>query len=162
MIVKLPPLLTPERISFKKKIESQKCVFDTLTSLLAKGQSEVSKNEIFDALIAREKLGNTCIGNGVAIPRAHLEITNPRIALLVLKNGLEINSVDKKPIKLFFAVLIPEKNSKGYSKLFSTLNNKLVTEESLETFTNTKNPELLANYFEKVIDSMEANEKEAS
>lgn len=153
MTANLPPLLTSERIQFKKKIESQKCVFDTLTELLAKGQSSVSKHLIFDALIAREKLGNTCIGNGVAIPRAKLEITYPRASLLLLKKGLDINSVDKKPLKLFLAVIIPNDNHSAYSTIFTTLNNNLTSEDNLEKLTATKNPDFLVDYFIDLFDS---------
>ncbi len=155
MTVKHPPLLTPDRIQFKKKIESKKCVFDILTNLLAKGQSEVTKNQIFDALIAREKLGDTGIGNGITIPRAHLKITNPRAALLIIDKGLDIHTIDKKPLKFFFAVLIPEKNTQDYAPIFTRLNKSIASKKTIQILSSTKTPELLADHIETLISKAE-------
>ena len=154
MSIKLPPLLVPERIALKKSIESHKCAIDVLTNLLAKGQSEVSRYDIYDALIAREKLGSTSISNGISIPRAHLHITNPRIALLVLEEGLNINAVDHQAIRLFFAILIPETEREKYSALLSQLYSALIDEKSIKVFTETSNTQALADYFEKLIDNI--------
>ncbi len=143
------PLLVPERVAFKKKIESKKCVFDQLTELLEKGQKEVSKHQIFDALVSREKLGDTYIGNGIALPRANLDITNPRAALLVLKKGLSLNSADKKDIKLFLAILVPKKQHKEYSKILSVYYRNLLKDNELNSMIKSENAELVAQYFDK-------------
>ena len=146
-----PPLLIAERVKFNKKIESKKCVFDALTELLEKGQSEVSKNEIFDALIAREKLGDTYIGRSIALPRAHINITNPRAALLVLKKGLNLNTADKKNIRLFLCVLIPQKDKDKYSVMLSNFSKKLIKEQDLDKIMNSVNAELVAQYFDNLL-----------
>ncbi len=148
---KFLPLLDPERITFVKKIKSKKCVFDTLTELLVKGQKEVTKNQIFDALIEREKLGNTNIGNGIAIPKAHLPLTKPRAAILVIKKGLELGAVDKQAITLFLAILIPDKQRNQYSIMLNTLNQKLILNGIPENVIDSKNPELLAKHFDNLL-----------
>jgi len=148
---KHPPILIPERVEFLKKIESKKCVFDSLTNLLEKGQSEISRNEIFDALIAREKLGNTYIGNGIALPRADLEITHPRAALLVLKQGIQLGSADKKGINLFLAILIPTSEQSIYSLLLSEFNKKMLLENDLQSMVKLRNTEKIAEYFDNLL-----------
>lgn len=148
---KLFSILIPERVKFLKKTESKKCVFDSLTELLEKGQSEVSRNEIFDALIAREKLGNTYIGNGIALPRANLDITHPRAALLVLKKGISLSAADKKPIRVFLGVIIPNTDYDSFSLLLSEFNKKILLKEDLETIINSGNAERVANYFDNLI-----------
>ena len=145
------PLLDPERIKFIKKIESKKCVFDALTELLIKGQKEVTKNQVFDALIAREKLGNTSIGNGIAIPKTHLPITNPRAAILVIKKGLNLGAADKQAITFFLAIIIPEKHRNQYSIMLTTLNQKLILNGIPEKIIESKNTELLAKHFENLL-----------
>ncbi len=145
------PLLDPERIKFIKKSESKKCVFDALTELLIKGQKEVTKNQVFDALIAREKLGNTSIGNGIAVPKTHLPITNPRAAILVIKKGLKLGAADKQAITFFLAIIIPEKHRNEYSIMFTTLNQKLILNGIPEKVIEAKNPELLAKHFENLL-----------
>ncbi len=143
------PVLVPERVAFVKKIESKKCVFDALTNLLEKGQKEVTKNQIFDALVSREKLGDTYIGSGIALPRAHLALTNPRAALLIVKKGLHLNSADKKDIKLFLAVLVPEKQQKEYSDRLSDYYKNLLKDKELDFMIKSENTELIAQYFDK-------------
>jgi len=145
------PILIPERIEFLKKTESKKCVFDSLTTLLVQNQSEVSKNEIFDALIAREKLGDTYIGSGVALPRAHLEITHPRAALLALKNGIKLSSADKKPIQIFLGILLPSVNHETYSLLLSEFNKKILMEDDLQSIIKSENVEKVASHFDKLL-----------
>ena len=150
-----PPLLSSERIKFLKKIESKKCAFDTLTDLLAKGQSEVTKKEVFDALTAREKLGNTTIGNGIAIPRAHLDITYPRAAVLILKKGINLNAADKIEVRLFLAILIPNKEKEMYEQFIRKVYEILTTDKkyNYKIFNKelkTNNPELILNLFESL------------
>ncbi len=147
------PLLEPNRVKLLKKSESKKCIFDTLTKLLTKGQCEVSKNDIFDALIAREKLGDTYIGNGVAIPRAHLQITNTRAALIILKKGLKLNSADKQDIRVFLGILIPENNRDNFKKVLSNINKNILKKEKLSKLIDSENIELLTKYFEKLLNS---------
>lgn len=145
------PILIPERVKFLKKTESKKCVFDSLTELLEKGQSEVSRNEIFDALIAREKLGDTYIGNGIALPRADLEIRYPRAALLVLKQGINLSSADKKAINLFLGILIPTADHNKYSLLLSEFNKKMLVENDLDSMIKSKNAEKIAEHFDNLL-----------
>jgi len=145
------PILIPERVEFLKKTESKKCVFDSLTKLLEKSQSEISKNEIFDALIAREKLGDTYIGNGIALPRAHLDITHPRAALLVLKQGINLSSADKKAIQIFLGILIPTSDHSKYSILLSEFNKKILLEEDLQSIIKSGNAEMAAKHFDNLL-----------
>jgi len=145
------PILISERVEFLKKTESKKCVFDSLTALLEKSQSEVSRNEIFDALIAREKLGDTYIGNGIALPRAHLDITHPRAALLVLKQGINLSSADKKAIQIFLAILIPSDEHDQYSILLSEFNKKILMEDDMQSIIKSKNAEMAAEYFDNLL-----------
>jgi len=141
------PILINERVQFIKKSVSKKQVFDLLTKLLADGQSEVSPNTIFDTLIAREKLGNTSIGNEIAIPRSHVDIINPRAALIVLKKPLKTtDTVDKQGIRFFLALLIPEVAKDSYSDLVIKLNQTLAKDNKLDTLATSNNPELLVDY----------------
>ena len=148
------PILIPERVEFLKKTESKKCVFDSLTALLEKSQSEVTKNEIFDALIAREKLGDTYIGNGIALPRAHLDITHPRAALLILKQGINLSAADKKAIHIFVGILIPTSEHDNYSILLSELTKKILLEEDLQTIIKSGNTEMAAKHFDSLLSNL--------
>jgi len=150
-INKYPPLLDSERIKFIKKIESKKCVFDALTELLIKGQKELTKHEVFDALIEREKLGNTSLGNGIAVPKAHLPIANLRAAILVVKKGLHLGAADKQATTIFLALLIPDDQRDQYSMMLNTLNQKLILNGIPDSIITSENSDLLAKHFENLL-----------
>jgi len=158
MSLNLPHLLSPRRIEIIDKIESKKSVLDQLASLLANKQSLLTKYEIFDALVAREKLGSTCIGNGIATPRANINIIHPVAALLIIKKGLDIETVDNIPVKIFLAILIPDNQKETYSTILQKLNLILTEERNFKIFTETNSQEYLANYFESLL-STEIMEK---
>lgn len=148
------PTLTPERVIFLKKTESKKCVFDSLTTLLVKNQSKASKNEIFDALIAREKLGDTYVGNGIALPRAHLDIAHPRVALLVLKRGIQLSTADKKAVHIFLGILVPSSDHDKYSILLAEFTKKILLEGDLHTIIKSTNEERAAKYFDNLLSNL--------
>jgi len=150
-IKKYPPPLDSERIKFIKKIESKKCVFDALTELLIKGQKELTKHEVFDALIEREKLGNTSLGNGIAVPKAHLPIANLRAAILVVKKGLHLGAADKQASTIFLALLIPDDQRDQYSMMLNTLNQKLILNGIPDSIITSENSDLLAKHFENLL-----------
>ena len=102
-------------------------------------------------MISREKLGDTYIGRSIALPRAHIKITNPRAALLVLKKGLSLNTADKKCIQLFLGVLIPQNDQEIYSEILSNFSKKLIKEQDLDKIMNSENAELVAEYFDHLL-----------
>lgn len=153
MSEELPPLLTPDRIRYIKKSDSKKRVFEILAELLASGQKNITQNEIFDALTAREKIGNTVVGNGAAIPRARVDITRPKSALVFLKKGIKLDAPDKKVTHLFLAFLFPEKDSEKYANFLKKVNLELATQPLVEGISESKNPQILLNYFDKLFNT---------
>jgi mannitol/fructose-specific phosphotransferase system IIA component (Ntr-type) len=151
--------LTPERVKIIKKSDSKKRVIEILSELLAAPQEDINQHDIFDALIAREKLGNTLLTNGIALPRAQLNIDKPRAALVFLKKGIRLDSPDKKPTKLFLALLIPNQVSDNekhnepdrYEKMIKNLILELSKQSVLDDFTASKNPQILVNYFSQLL-----------
>jgi mannitol/fructose-specific phosphotransferase system IIA component (Ntr-type) len=69
---------------------------------------------LLEALEAREKLGSTAIGKGVAIPHSRT-LSAPRLKAVVArsKKGIDWGAPDKKPVKIFFAVVAPPQERKN-------------------------------------------------
>ena len=152
MTERTPPILLPERIKFIKKSVSKKNIFDLLTQLLVAGQSDITSHAVFDALIQREKLGNTSIGNEIALPRAHINTLYPRAALLILKKPLmTTDSIDHKGIRIFLALLIPEKQRDDYADIVKKMNQTLANSDKPHALAKSKNPELLSQYFNSLL-----------
>lgn len=116
-------LLSTDRIIFTHEVSSTKRAFELLSERLCHDLhvSELSVDSVFDALVAREKLGSTALGNGIVVPHACTDIDEPRAALLVLEEGLRMDTPDKKPAHLLLSVLLPKDNGTNYRPLLSEL-----------------------------------------
>jgi PTS system nitrogen regulatory IIA component len=116
-------LLSTDRIIFEDEVSSMKKAFEQLSRLLYRENpdSELSADDIFDVLTSREKLGSTALGNGIAIPHACMDIPEPIAALLITEEGIKMDTPDKKPVHLLFALLIPSQNSKIYQPLLKEI-----------------------------------------
>ncbi len=102
-------LITPERTLSGVPGGSKKRLLETISEFVTQLHPETDAEDIFDALIERERLGSTGIGEGVAIPHCRLKICDEAIGILfTLKEPIDFDAVDSKPVDLVFALLVPE------------------------------------------------------
>ena len=115
-------LLTPARTSVGVSATSKKRLLETLAASLADGQGEACERAIFDSLFAREKLGSTGLGHGVAIPHGRTPGLNNAIGAFVrLSEGIDFGAIDGAPVDLVFAMAVPEHFSHQHLVLLSQL-----------------------------------------
>jgi len=89
------------------KAQSRKQVFQALCEELSISTG-IDKREIFDAVMDRERLGSTGVGEGVAIPHARLEgLSQPLGAFARLDRAVDFEAVDDRPCDLVFMLLAP-------------------------------------------------------
>lgn len=120
--MQLSDFLSPERIVCGSPASSKKRVLELLSELLATDQQEASSTEIFESLISRERLGGTGIGYGVAIPHGRLKNCDHASAAFVqLKQPIDFDAIDKQPVDLLFALIVPEESSEEHLKLLAML-----------------------------------------
>lgn len=73
------------------------------------------KEEILQALLAREKLGSTALGRGIALPHTRLDWLQEPLAILArLTRPIDFEARDGEPVDLVFLVLWPESASEGF------------------------------------------------
>lgn len=114
-------LLNKNRILSDADILSKKRALETLSELLAQ-DGQVSPNEVFDTLLARERLGSTGLGHGVAIPHGRLSgVKQTQAAFIKLKGGIDFDAPDHKPVDLLFALLVPEECTSEHLETLSRL-----------------------------------------
>lgn len=115
-------ILTEERILCHFKTSSKKNALEELSKLIAEADHSLTYTEIFSCLFAREKLGSTGIGHGVAIPHGRLQHSNKTIAaFLQLRHGIDFDAADHKPVDLIFALLVPENSTDEHLQILSHL-----------------------------------------
>ncbi len=120
--MQLSDFLSPERVVCGSQASSKKRVLELLSELLATDQQEASSTEIFESLISRERLGGTGIGYGVAIPHGRLKNCDHASAAFVqLKQPIDFDAIDKQPVDLLFALIVPEESSEEHLKLLAML-----------------------------------------
>jgi len=104
----LAQLLTPARTLCQAPGISRKRLFETIASVIAQDQLSLPSEDIFSQLIAREKLGSTGLGKGIAIPHCRIEnCTHPLGTLVTLQDPIDFESPDNQPVDLLFVLLVP-------------------------------------------------------
>ncbi len=108
------------------KLDSRKRVLEHISQLCAAELADVTPMNIFDLFIARERLGSTAIGHGVAIPHIRFaEINQPLVMLLQLVNPIDYDARDGQPIDLFFPLFVPESAQDEHIQILATIANML-------------------------------------
>jgi len=126
--MRVPELLTVDRIACNAEAASKKRALEVLSGLIARtlGDGGAKGNptpmEVFDSLMARERLGSTGVGHGVAIPHGRMKKGDrPVVAFARLKNGIDFDAVDREPVDLLVAMLVPESSTDDHLQLLAQL-----------------------------------------
>ena len=126
-------LLNPGRIVAGVRINSRKRLLELISETLAKKNKELNPREIFESLCAREQLGSTALGDGVAIPHGRISGTRDVEALFLrLIKPLPFDAEDGKPVDLIFALAVPKHCTEDHSKLLSSIADRFSDPELLE------------------------------
>ena len=108
-MIQLQTILTPGRSLVNVPGGSKKRVLEQIATLAARDLGELDAHDIFESLIAREKLGSTGFGNGIAIPHCRLSgCSSPLCAVLHLETAVDFDAIDGAPVDLLFVLLVPE------------------------------------------------------
>ena len=114
-------ILPISHIALQSDATSKKRLFEQLASLLAT-DNEMPKDEIFNCLISREKLGSTGLGQGVAIPHGRSACVKEATgAFIRLPEAIEFESPDNMPVSLVFALIVPEESTSEHLAILSHL-----------------------------------------
>ena len=114
-------LLSPAHIALDLQISSKKRLFEQ-AGLLFENQDAVARSVVFDSLFARERLGSTGLGQGVAIPHGRIKgLKEARGAFLRLAQPVPFDAPDGNPVNLVFVLLVPEKATEKHLQILSEL-----------------------------------------
>ena len=95
-------------------------------SAIAAAQTAQKERTVLDLLLARERLGSTGVGAGVAIPHAkHAEFSKPSGVFARLREPIEFDAVDGRPVDLIFLLLAPESAGSEHLKALALVSRLL-------------------------------------
>jgi PTS system nitrogen regulatory IIA component len=115
-------LLNLESIRLDVQCSSKKKLLEFVSDELARSSPDLGAREIFESLFARERLGSTGLGKGVAIPHGRIKGNRAIQAVFVrLKKPLPFDAADGQPVDLVFAMAVPENCSDDHLKLLANV-----------------------------------------
>ena len=89
---------------------SRKRLFQAIAQELvdpAREDGEEAVDEIYDALVERERLGSTALGDGVAIPHCRTDCKTIAGAFYTLEQPIDYEAPDQRPVDIIFVLLVP-------------------------------------------------------
>ena len=110
-----------------------------LIDKLATAQTIKRSDRIFDAVLEREKIMTTGVGNGIAIPHCkHSDSPDFSVCLGIQQKGVDFQSIDKKEVNIIFLLVGPENNPGLHIKLLSRISRLMSNEELREQLLECK------------------------
>ena len=114
-------LLNPGHVLVDLPVSSKKRLFEQ-AGLLFENQDGIARSVVFESLFARERLGSTGLGQGVAIPHGRIKgLKEAQGALLRLAQPVPFDAPDGQAVGLAFVLLVPEKATEKHLQILSEL-----------------------------------------
>ena len=155
--MRITDLLDARSISLDGAPKSKSEALDQIVDLMVKSEKINDEEAYRKQVYAREEESTTGIGEGIAIPHGKCDaVTKPGLAAMVVKDGVEFDSLDGEPVTLMFLIAAPNTEDNIHLDVLSKLSVLLMNEEFTESLRNASSVE----EFMSIIN--EADEKEAS
>ena len=142
-------VLKKERIALDLEAKSKEEALTALTELLYKSGVLADRDGFMKDVLGREEVSTTGIGNGIAIPHGKsANVSETSVAVAKLKNEVEWQSVDDKPVKFIVLLAVNENDRTGvHVKLLSQMARKLASEETCKRLLEAKSEEEIEDIF---------------
>jgi fructose-specific phosphotransferase system IIA component len=120
--IRLSELLKEKFIKLDLKGDSKLDIITELVELIASSRRLKNRKAFFKAVVERESMGSTAIGNGVAIPHAKTKGLNNFILAFAKKNeGIDFEALDTEKTFLFFVLASPENEVGNHLKILAEI-----------------------------------------
>ncbi|MDH5228990.1 MAG: PTS sugar transporter subunit IIA [Gammaproteobacteria bacterium] len=120
--MQLAELIAADRVACGVASASKKRALETLSELIVQHEPGLSQTEVFESLIARERLGSTGLGRGIAIPHGRLKASDKTLAAFVqLAEGIDFDAPDGEPVDLMCALLVPPESTDEHLAVLAQL-----------------------------------------
>ena len=154
--MRMTDLLDARSILLDASPKSKSEALDQIVDLMVKSEKINDKEAYRKQVYAREEESTTGIGEGIAIPHGKCDaVTKPGLAAMVVKDGVDFDSLDGEPVTLMFLIAAPNTEDNIHLDVLSKLSVLLMNEEFTESLRNAKTVEEFMNIIN------DADEKEA-
>jgi PTS system nitrogen regulatory IIA component len=136
----LTNLFTPDCIALDISANNRASAFAAAGELFAK-QSGIDAGSVVEFLNAREDLGSTALGAGVAIPHGRVKgLKQPSAAFMRLQNPIEFSAPDSEPVSILIFLLVPEKATQQHLEILSSIAQMLSDTDTRQTLLTATDP----------------------
>ena len=143
-------LLSPKNILLELEVDYK---FDAINALVDTFVDVIENElleEIREAIISREKIMSTGIGQGLAIPHGKTDgVTQNYAAFARLKEPIEFNSIDSKPVQLIFLMVSPYSDQRSHIRLLSRVSTIMNYDDFRSNLLIVPNQEDLVELFKQ-------------
>lgn len=137
--IKLTSLLKDDCIELNLEGSNKSQIINELVEIIAKSGRCKNKKQLADALMDREKLGSTAIGNGVALPHAKIEgVKQTVLAFGRSVAGVDFNSLDGEKTHFFFMLISPKEDIGSHLKILAKISHLIKDRFMLGLFKKAK------------------------
>lgn len=118
----LQDLLVPQRSLCQVQGGSKKRLFELIADVLDREHEEFHPAELVAGMLAREKLGSTALGDGIAIPHCRLaDCVTPSGVLMTLNSRADYDSPDGEDVDIIFALVVPSDATQEHLNLLADI-----------------------------------------
>ncbi|RDU99897.1 PTS sugar transporter subunit IIA [Trinickia dinghuensis] len=140
---RLAKFLPLENVVVGLSVTSKKRVFEQ-AGLIFENQNGIGRSAVTDNLFARERLGSTALGEGVAIPHGRIKgLKQPLAAFVRLDQPIPFEAPDGQPVGLLIFLLVPEQATQQHLEILSEIAQLLSDREARERLHTEPNREEL-------------------
>lgn len=152
--MRIVDLLGKESVALNQTPQSKSEAIDLLVDLQAKGGKLADKEEYKKGILAREEMGSTAVGDGIAIPHAkNAAVKAPSLAAMTVPDGVDYEALDDEPSNLLFMIAAPADGGDVHLDVLARLMTILMDEDFRAKL-------LAAESVEKFIEIIDTTERE--
>lgn len=142
-MITLANILSIDNVVLDLEVSSKKRAFEQ-AGLIFENNCGIARSVVSDNLFARERLGSTGLGHGVAVPHGRIKgLKAPLAAFVRLKEPIPFESPDGQPVKLLVFLLIPDHVTQAHLEILSEIAEMFSDEDFRTLLTNDQDPLLV-------------------
>lgn len=127
-------IVSLDRTECAVQCNSKKRILEIISWIAAKNNPDVDEATVLSSLLARERMGSTGIGNGIALPHGRLAGLEKVIAIVVTSTpAIDFDAIDNKPVDIFFTLLVHQEQTEGHLQTLAMVAGKLSDKETIKT-----------------------------
>ncbi len=139
----LSQFLAPENVVLDVPATSKKRALEQVALLLENNQG-LERASVFDSLFARERLGSTGLGHGVAIPHGRIKnISKPSAAFVRLVQPVSFDAPDGEPVDLLLVIVVPEEATQQHLDILAEVARRLSEDSVIESLRSATQPSVV-------------------